>query len=146
MCDATSPYFSRGRAVMSEPGAVRQWFNEMACEGEDKGEWYVPASEAALFADQHDAEDARRDAEVAERRDPHAMQRLVALVELARDRGAALQQAREALKKAHVHQCSMLCPSIMRTDKLVEEGWPHSPECEATAAALAAIDALGVRS
>ena len=46
---------------MSEPGTVRQWFNEMACEGEDSGEWYVPAREAGLFADAHDAEDARRE-------------------------------------------------------------------------------------
>ena len=137
MCDATSPYFSRGRAVMSEPGAVRQWFNEMACEGEDKGEWYVPASEAALFADQHDAEDARRDAEVAERRDPHAMQRLVALVELARDRGAALQQAREALKE---------CRRLAKGEPIGSLQPTYGAIAMIANNALAAIDALGVRS
>ena len=141
MCDATSPYFSRGRAVMSEPGAVRQWFNEMACEGEDKGEWYVPASEAALFADQHDAEDARRDAEVAERRDPHAMQRLVALVELARDRGAALQQAREALK-------DLIPLARAAMNEANNDGGEYAIEDELAdaRAAITAIDALGVRS
>ncbi len=117
-CNVEDPLFGERHAMSDTPGAVRQLVEEVADNPYADGV-YLPK------ADAHDAEDARR-ADEADRR-------AVRLNLMISERDAALQQARELLRRLDEWD-------QMRMGTGDEPYWRRE-----IATVLAAIDALEVR-